>query len=283
MSGLSTNDHSRDKAGMTYVYPVLSRRSSGLSIGINLNPNNACNWSCIYCQVPNLQRGNGPNIDLVTLESELRRLLRSIKDGSFAKQFEVSDDQSQIMDIAISGNGEPTSSPQFPEVIQSISKVLIEFDLLGIIKMVLITNGSHMTSKRIQQSLSEWSRLGGEVWVKCDSALEAGIRTINGVNLRPSKIRQHIKTSARLCKTWIQTCFFSIDNAPPSPEELKAYLDFLHELKASETKFQGVLLYGIARPSMQPEGNRLTSLPPKWFDQVSQAISDLGIEVKTYV
>ncbi|MEZ0245224.1 MAG: radical SAM protein, partial [Methylophilaceae bacterium] len=57
---LDATDHDRDSAGMTYVYPVVSRRARGVSIGINLNPNNACNWRCIYCQVPNLTRGAAP-------------------------------------------------------------------------------------------------------------------------------------------------------------------------------------------------------------------------------
>ncbi|MCK7501470.1 MAG: hypothetical protein MZW92_74080 [Comamonadaceae bacterium] len=56
---LDTRDHSRESAGLTYVYPVISRRAGGVSVGINLNPNNACNWRCIYCQVPDLRRGIG--------------------------------------------------------------------------------------------------------------------------------------------------------------------------------------------------------------------------------
>ncbi|MCZ7653212.1 MAG: hypothetical protein M5R42_01445 [Rhodocyclaceae bacterium] len=36
-----TDPHSRDSAGLTYVYPVVSRRAGGVSIGINPNPNNA--------------------------------------------------------------------------------------------------------------------------------------------------------------------------------------------------------------------------------------------------
>ncbi|MBS0311602.1 MAG: radical SAM protein, partial [Proteobacteria bacterium] len=54
---LTSTNHDRDSAGMTYVYPVVSRRAGGVSVGINLNPNNACNWACVYCQVPNLTRG----------------------------------------------------------------------------------------------------------------------------------------------------------------------------------------------------------------------------------
>ena len=54
---LGTDDHSRDAAGLKYVYPVVSRRAEGVSVGINLNPNNACNWRCVYCQVPDLVLG----------------------------------------------------------------------------------------------------------------------------------------------------------------------------------------------------------------------------------
>jgi wyosine [tRNA(Phe)-imidazoG37] synthetase (radical SAM superfamily) len=51
---LTVDDHNRDISGMKYIYPVVSRRAGGVSIGINLNVNNACNWRCVYCQVPNL-------------------------------------------------------------------------------------------------------------------------------------------------------------------------------------------------------------------------------------
>src|SRR5690348_2365773 len=41
--------HSRSWLANRYVYPVVSRRSKGLSIGVNLNPDKVCNFDCIYC------------------------------------------------------------------------------------------------------------------------------------------------------------------------------------------------------------------------------------------
>ena len=117
MTRLSITDHRRDSAGLTYVYPVWSRRSGGLSIGINLNPNNACNWRCIYCQVPDLIRGAAPETELMRLEDELRELLASALCGDFFERFAIPADQRVIRDIAISGNGEPTSSGQFDAAI----------------------------------------------------------------------------------------------------------------------------------------------------------------------
>ena len=46
---LTFSDHDPDFLNLRYVYPVLSRRMQGISIGINLNTNNACNWACAYC------------------------------------------------------------------------------------------------------------------------------------------------------------------------------------------------------------------------------------------
>ena len=80
---LSTKIHDRDVAGLTYVYPVVSRRAGGVSIGVNLNTNDACNWRCAYCQVPGLVRGAAPEIDLGRVDSELREFLGAIVDGNY--------------------------------------------------------------------------------------------------------------------------------------------------------------------------------------------------------
>ena len=64
MTHLTITDHSRVFNNFTYIYPVVSRRSEGVSLGINLNINNACNWRCVYCQVEGLVRGKPEPINL---------------------------------------------------------------------------------------------------------------------------------------------------------------------------------------------------------------------------
>ncbi|MEO1885426.1 MAG: radical SAM protein, partial [Methylococcales bacterium] len=120
---LSTTDHSRDIAGLKYVYPVLSRRAGGLSIGINFNTNNACNWRCVYCQVPDLVRGAAPVMDFQLLEDELRFFLDNVLNGNFFDQFNVPEQQRVIKDIAISGNGEPTSLKGFARAVQLVGQL----------------------------------------------------------------------------------------------------------------------------------------------------------------
>ena len=122
VDALTAEHHDRDVAGLRYVYPVVSRRAGGVSIGINLNPNNACNWRCIYCQVPNLTRGRAPEIDLTLLESELNSLLEAITAGHLLEQH-VATEHRVIKDFAFSGNGEPTSCPQFAEALEVVGRV----------------------------------------------------------------------------------------------------------------------------------------------------------------
>ena len=105
---LSIEDHDRDSAQLVYVYPVLSRRAGGVSVGINLNPNNACNWRCVYCQVPDLVPGMAPDIDLARLESELAGFLRRVVHGDYLAKHvpEGMPEGSRVLkDVAFSGNG----------------------------------------------------------------------------------------------------------------------------------------------------------------------------------
>jgi wyosine [tRNA(Phe)-imidazoG37] synthetase (radical SAM superfamily) len=280
MPRLTTTNHSRDSAGLTYVYPVISRRSGGLSIGVNLNPNNACNWRCVYCQVPNLTRGAAPDIDLDLLEEELRHLLDDALHGDFFERYQLPDEQRIIRDIAISGNGEPTSCREFDAVVGVIGQLCAEFDLFGAIKLVLITNGSLMHKPEVQRGVAHWSELGGEVWFKVDSATAEGLRRINNVNLSPETVRRHLEICARLCPTWIQTCLFAFDGAPPSEAEQQAYLEFLAELKARGIPVEGMLLYGLARPSMQAEAERLSALPGGWLEAMGRRIEAAGWRVR---
>ena len=134
---LNINNHSRDSAGMTYVYPVLSRRAGGVSVGINLNVNNACNWACVYCQVPDLSRGGPPPVDLDLLEAELGRFLKATTMEDELLRIAPPDSR-RLADVAFSGNGEPTSAPEFAEAVDRVGRLLREFGLLEGVKIRLI-------------------------------------------------------------------------------------------------------------------------------------------------
>jgi wyosine [tRNA(Phe)-imidazoG37] synthetase (radical SAM superfamily) len=280
---LSTRNHDRDVVGMTYVYPVVSRRAAGVSIGINLNPNNACNWHCAYCQVPNLVRGSAPDIDLEQLKDELTSMLEDIVNGSFM-QDRVPEECRKLCDVAISGNGEPTSCRNFDKIVRLIIGVMQQFDLGDDLKLRLITNGSYLHKPDVQAGLKLMSGLfdqrGGEVWVKVDSAIAEGIERINGVTATPELLLKQVKIAASLCPTWIQSCMFTWDGSEPSEDETNAYLAFIQRLKAEALPVKGVLLYGLARPSMQVEAEHLGALTSEWMQSMAGKIEAMGFDVK---
>lgn len=276
---LTPRNHDRDSAGMTYVYPVVSRRAGGVSIGINLNPNNACNWACVYCQVPDLTRGTAPEINLVQLETELRAMLTAILHGDFM-QTRVPEGARRLNDIALSGNGEPTSASAFPRVIELIGRVMADFDLAGKIKLVLITNGSLTDRPRVQDGLKKMAALNGEVWFKFDRATASGMRSINQTRISPDRQFERLAVAAHLCPTWLQTCMFALDGAQPSDAEQAAYLSAVERIRMQQIPLQGVLLYGLARPSMQPQASRLSALPAAWLEAFAEKIRAAGLPVK---
>ncbi|WP_167632101.1 radical SAM protein [Mariprofundus ferrooxydans] len=274
---LNTSNHDRNAAGMTYVYPVVSRRAGGVSIGINLNPNNACDWHCAYCQVPDLVRGAAPAIDLALLQTELEAMLKEVMHGEFMQQ-RVPADCRRLCDIAISGNGEPTGCRDFAAVVDVVVAMMQAQDLD--IPLRLISNGSYADKPGVQQGLLQMAAHHGEVWVKVDSATAAGIKRINGVSLTPERLFHQVETTARLCPSWIQTCMAAWDGMPPSEHEVVAYLDFLRALKIVGVPVQGVLLYGLARASMQPEAVHLSALDQEWMERLAARIDQTGYAVQ---
>jgi len=279
---LSTVNHDRGSAALRYVYPVVSRRAGGVSVGINLNPNNACNWRCIYCQVPGLTRGTAPPVDLAVLENELRDFLNELLHGDFM-QSRIPESARRINDIALSGNGEPTSAIEFAQVIELIGRVRRETALPEAVKTVLITNGSLLYRSEVQQGLRNMAQLNGEVWFKLDRASEAGMQLINDTNTSMSKVRDNLVTAIALCPTWLQTCWFALDGEPPSKQDEEDYLEFISALLRDGHKPQGVLLYGLARPPQQTEASRLSALPAENLQAFAGRISKLGLPVKVNV
>ncbi len=275
---LATIDHSRDIVGLKYIYPVISRRAGGLSIGINFNTNNACNWRCVYCQVPDLVRGSAPVLDIFVLEKELRSFLEQVLKGDFFEQFEVPESQRVIKDIAISGNGEPTSLKNFDKAIDSIGRIAMEMGVLPGSNFVLISNGSLMHQQRVQEGLKVLNKHKGQVWYKLDSATKQGRITINDSKQTNDKILENLKITSTLCETRLQTCV--LEYLPFDEEkECIAYIELLKEIKLNKIEMNKIMLYTLARPSLQPEASLLSKVDEVKMNEFSEKIRQLGFEV----
>ena len=80
----------------------------------------------------------------------------------------------------------------------------------------------------------------------------------------------------------VQTCLFEKDGQPPSAEELCAYQALMKEVVAEAPDLLGILLYGLARPSMQPDADRLSPVPESWLRQFAETLQSPDIEIKVY-
>ena len=274
---LTITKHDRNIFQGKYIYPVVSRRAGGLSLGINLNTNSACNWQCIYCEVPNLVRGKPEPINLQELENELDYWLDQIINQSFLSQYTKS--QTEFKDIAFSGNGEPTASKQFKDVVGILIKKISEYRLDQKITIRLITNGSYMSNIVIQESLSLIRNINREIWFKIDGVNKDDIRTVNQVNLSLVTIKKNLEAALNNSPTVIQTCLFKLNEKLPSSESLGEYINFL---KPYENKIKGIHLYSLARLSEQPSKNKLTRLTESELEVIAIKMKVLNIPIQIF-
>ncbi len=274
---LSVADHRRDQARLTYVYPVVSRRAAGLSVGINLNVNRACNWACVYCQVEGLSRGGPDPVDMVLLEQELAGFLGQVLAGDYLQRH-VPEGYRRLADIAFSGDGEPTSAPEFPEAVELLARVMDALGIPGRLPVRLITNGSLMHRAAVQEGLARLAAIGGEAWFKLDRGSSAGMLEVNKTRMSVDQVLARLRQCAGIVPTWVQTCWFAWDGKAPGEEEEAAYLDLLQ--RAADV-VQGVHLYGLARPSHQPEADRLGRLDEGGMEAWAERIrSRTGLKVQ---
>ena len=271
---LSTENHDRDVAGLTYVYPVVSRRAGGVSLGINLSPNHACNWQCVYCQVPDLKVGVSPRADIPLLKQELDSFLAQLMHGDYM-QSHVPKDCRTLQDIAFSGNGEPSTCPNFLDAVQVVTEVMDKYGLA--IPLRLITNGSSVHKAGVQQGLKRMAAYQGEVWFKVDGVGEQRTKSINGVSIKPDWQLKQLQAVANVCPVKLQTCLLQAQSEDDKFAE--DYLTWLKQALALGVKLEGVLLYGLARPSMQQGGDQLASADKSWMRAFAEKIESLGLSV----
>ncbi len=280
MKELTFGDHSRIFDNNEYIYPVLSRRSGGLSIGVNLNTNNACNYRCVYCQVENLIRGAPTPIDTAKLEHELDELLDMTINGDFIDTAIQDQNLKRINDISISGNGEPTLSNAFTLTVDIITRLKQKYNITNIVKTILITNGSHIDDTSVQSSLKVMNKTNSEVWFKVDGGTTHAISQINQVNLSMSSIKDKLYLCGSLCDTYIQSCFFKQNGNVLDTNEIKSYVDFV---VSSREKIKGVLLYSTARTPMLKEGVNITPVDIHFLENIAHQLASIGIMVRYYV
>jgi len=267
--------HPRDFSGQRYVYPVISRRAHGVSIGINLSPTGLCNFRCVYCQVDGRLRQSGRpmrdttpdgsedpatdgnrsvEIDLAVLEDELRRTLGQALGGELFNSEAFSKTPAsmrRVNDIAFSGNGEPTLSPQFPDAVQIVVNVRNASGVCGV-KPVVITNATRLHVPAVSKALDLITENGGEIWAKLDAGTQPYYEQIDRSGVPFPTILDNLTGAARRSPIVIQTLFLKMHDHPMPEEELCAYMERLNEITRQGGRIKLLQFYTIARVTAEP-------------------------------
>lgn len=277
-------EHPRSFQSFRYVYVVLSRRSKGFSIGINLNPNKACNFDCIYCQVDRKVPGlPEPEPDPAALRQELEAMISLWKAGEVLRDTRFQDtppDLQRLNDLAFSGDGEPTTAPQFLEDVQ-IAVDLKKRHGLAHVKILLLTDASRLDQPNVQQALRLLDRNEGEVWAKLDAGTEAYFRKVCRTKIPFKKILENATRTAQERPIVIQSLFLNLnDDGGPSPEELEAYIGRLKGIARAGGKIKRVQVYTVAR---KPAVDTVAALPPLSLEAIARRVrQEVGLPTEVH-
>ena len=256
-------DHARLFEHNRFVYPVLSRRSAGISIGVNLNPDKICNFDCVYCQVDRTRQSETRFVETAALVEELRITLELVTSGAIyeTEKFQnVPPHLRRLNDIAFSGDGEPTTYKNFDEIIAACAEVKRDAEAAirserassiqhqaSSIKLILITNASMFHRPHVQRGLEVLDRNHGEIWAKLEAGTEAYFQLIDRTPIPFRQILDNITAAARVRPLVIQALFMRVNGEPPPPEELEAFCNRLSEITAAGGQLKLVQIYTIAR------------------------------------
>jgi wyosine [tRNA(Phe)-imidazoG37] synthetase (radical SAM superfamily) len=273
--------HPREYAGFTYVYPVLSRRSGGVSFGVNVNLDKACNFDCPYCQVDRAVPGRPQALDLARLRAEAEALLDSVDAQGVCRLplFDgLPDAQKKLRDIALSGDGESTMVPEFAAVCRMLAEVQAGRPDLDF-KLVLITNATLLDRSGVGAGVDALLSKNGEVWAKLDAGTEAWYQRVNVSRVSLDRIEANLVSLGKAHPFKIQSFFCTAGGRGWDEAEITAWLARLGRVRDSGARILEVQLYTLAR---RPAESFIHPVAPEFLSNIRDRVEALGLPAKVY-
>jgi wyosine [tRNA(Phe)-imidazoG37] synthetase (radical SAM superfamily) len=271
----------RDFLDNRFVYAVVSPRARGLSVGINMNPDKNCNFRCVYCEVHRNGGSIPQDLNVDVMAAELRSTLAFVRAGRLRERpwyHGLPDELLQLRHVALSGDGEPTLSPRFPEALQAV----VHVRALGgfpFFKLVLITNATGLDLPHVQAGLKYFTK-SDEIWAKLDGGTQAYVNKVNQSDVPLEKILSNILLIGRQRPIIIQSLFPAIKDEEPPLQEIEQYAQRLRELKNAGAEISLVQIYSATRPFLNSECGHL---PLKVLSRIAQTVRQAtGLKAEVY-
>lgn len=262
----------RDFLDNHFVYSVISPRARGLTVGVNMNPDKQCNFDCVYCEVKRNEPPLKLRLDAVVMVEELERTLECVRSGQIALRpcyRNAPPALLQLRHVALSGDGEPTHSPDFIEGVEGVVHLRAR-GRFPFFKMVLITNASGLDRPEVIQGLQHFTARD-EIWAKLEAGTDEYLQRVNRPDVPLSTIMGNILTLARRRPVVIQSLFMAVNDEAPPPSEVEAYVQRLCELKEKGAQIPLVQVYSATRPSPKSEYGHL---PLKKLSAIAQRVRE---------
>lgn len=240
MNAKSVSVHDRGARQTSLVYPVSSRRSGGLSVGVNLFPDRKrCNFDCPYCEVKPFV-GEGA-FSAAALAAELEAFCaEGYAEGWYPEP---------VRDFCVSGNGEPTLSPCLAEALGICAEARRAHpDLFGEAPIVIITNGTGFLDAAICRVLAEFAQAQPlRIWAKLDGWNQDWFSAMSRSRFALDEILGALASFARSTPVTIQTMLCELGGSAPVPGDAKAYAACLAGLLGAGARIEAAQLYTLSR------------------------------------
>lgn len=262
----------RDFLGNRFVYAVVSPRARGLSLGVNLNPDQQCNFDCAYCEVDRHLRPRETVLDVDAMACELERTLALVQSSEFAQLPGFAGLPAELLklrQVNLSGDGEPTLCPQFLEAVHTVLHVRARGGA-PFYKVVLLTNATGLDRPAVQEGVRCFTNRD-EVWAKLDAGTQAWMERVNRPTVLLDQVLANILALARQRPVVIQSLFPAIHGQEPPEPEIREYAQRLKELKDAGADIPLVQVYSATRPTPHSECGHL---PLRSLARIAQVVRD---------
>jgi wyosine [tRNA(Phe)-imidazoG37] synthetase (radical SAM superfamily) len=270
----------RDFLSHRFVYVVISPRARGLSVGVNMNPDAACNFNCVYCEVDRRKPRAEQHLDITVMAEELTQTLFLINSRGLREHpcyRRLPDELLQLRHVTLSGDGEPTLAPNFTAAVQEVLHVRA-LSGMPFFKLVLVTNATGLNRPDVRKGLKLLTQTD-EVWAKLDGGTQEYLNRVSGAEVPLNTVLENILKLGRKRPVVIQSLFPALNDQEPPLSEITEYAMRLKELKESGAQISLVQIYSATRPTHNPACGHLPLRALSSIAQIVRRATGLKVEV----
>jgi wyosine [tRNA(Phe)-imidazoG37] synthetase (radical SAM superfamily) len=263
-----------------YVYVTVSPRAKGLSVGVNFNPDKQCNYDCVYCEVNRLTPPLIDHLDIDEVLTELADTLQLVQGHGlrdFAQFRALPECLLQLKHVCLSGDGEPTLSPHFLDLVQGVFHLRAR-GKTSFFKVILATNASNLHRAEVQQGIQCFTK-HDELWLKLDAGTPEYLRRVNRTDVPLERVLANSLLTARSRPVVIQSLFASLNGEEPDDVEIEQYAARLRELVEQGAQISLVQIYSATRPISGHTCAHLALRNLSRIAQIVRARSNLKVEI----